>query len=420
MASLIDYLKKTGQYQPQPGSLEDYLSRSSQMTPTPVQTTQPTQPVSPAGAGYTGTSVVDYLKSVGQPSDFGSRAALAGQYGIGGYAGTAEQNVQLLNALRGGVAPTSAPVAPTTPTVTPEAAAYREELAPGTTPQRELPDLSLMWEEEYQKGGWDAVKEQISDLDKQIADRKADLDKAILDESGKPISQWMITGRKKLEVDKANADINRLIEERNSMASRYNQGMEEIKQKVGLYQQAISWELGGRGVQTQVIQSGDRLVLINTATGQAIQDLGEAPAKEYSPQATPTSILEYQYGLGDPQYMEAWLSKSSAVPVGTQQVIAGKMMTWDGVQWVESQVQTPEISRASIKSFVSKWGEEEIKTALIREYGEAKVKELAKAAGYKTIFGVAKIDDYVNSPQAIEEVVKIEEKAYEGKGFTIK
>lgn len=414
MASLTDYLKKTGQYQPQAGSLASYLQTSQPATQPVAQPVA--QPTSPAGAGYTGTSVVDYLKSIGQASDFGARSALASQYGISGYAGTAEQNVQLLNALRGGVAPTPAPV---TPTTTPEAAAYREELAPATA-QRELPDLSRMWEEEYQKGEWDAVKGQISDLDKQIADRKAQLDQSLLDEGGKPISQWMITGRKKLEIDAANADLNRLIEERNSMASRYNQGMEEIKQKVGLYQQAISWELGGRGVQTQVIQSGDRMVLINAITGQAIQDLGAAPAKEYAPQSLPSSVLEYQYGLSDPQYMEYWLGKGSAVPVGTQQVIAGKMMTWDGVQWVESQVQTPEISRASIKSFVSKWGEEEIKTALIREYGEAKVKELAKAAGYKTILGVAKIDDYVNSPQAIEEVVKIEEKAYEGKGFTIK
>lgn len=51
-------------------------------------------------------SIVDYLGSVGQPTDFNSRKALAAQYGIQGYTGTAQQNTQLLGAVRG------APVTP--------------------------------------------------------------------------------------------------------------------------------------------------------------------------------------------------------------------------------------------------------------------------------------------------------------------
>ena len=34
---------------------------------------------------YSGNSIVDYLKSVGQDSSFGSRTTLAKQYGISGY-----------------------------------------------------------------------------------------------------------------------------------------------------------------------------------------------------------------------------------------------------------------------------------------------------------------------------------------------
>lgn len=49
---------------------------------------------------YTGPSIVDYLNSVGQPSDFNSRSVLAKQYGIQNYTGTADQNTQLLGALR--------------------------------------------------------------------------------------------------------------------------------------------------------------------------------------------------------------------------------------------------------------------------------------------------------------------------------
>ena len=51
-------------------------------------------------SGYMGPSIVDYLNSTGQGSDFASRSKLAGEKGITGYKGTGEQNTQLLQALR--------------------------------------------------------------------------------------------------------------------------------------------------------------------------------------------------------------------------------------------------------------------------------------------------------------------------------
>jgi len=51
--------------------------------------------------GYSGSSIVDYLKSTGGSSDYSSRAALAAKNGITGYTGTASQNTQLLSKLRG-------------------------------------------------------------------------------------------------------------------------------------------------------------------------------------------------------------------------------------------------------------------------------------------------------------------------------
>ncbi|GEN30223.1 hypothetical protein HNQ35_000074 [Cerasibacillus quisquiliarum] len=52
-------------------------------------------------SNYTGDSIVDYLKSIGQPSSFAHRKKLAQQHGIKNYTGTASQNTKLLNALRG-------------------------------------------------------------------------------------------------------------------------------------------------------------------------------------------------------------------------------------------------------------------------------------------------------------------------------
>jgi N-acetylmuramoyl-L-alanine amidase len=60
------------------------------------------------------SSIVDYLKSQNQPSDFESRRRLAAQYGIAPYTGSAEQNTRLLGILRGPrVAPPSVTPAPT-------------------------------------------------------------------------------------------------------------------------------------------------------------------------------------------------------------------------------------------------------------------------------------------------------------------
>lgn len=50
---------------------------------------------------YTGSSIVDYLKSIGQDSSFANRKKLAAANGISNYTGTSSQNTQLLNILRG-------------------------------------------------------------------------------------------------------------------------------------------------------------------------------------------------------------------------------------------------------------------------------------------------------------------------------
>lgn len=52
-------------------------------------------------SGYTGASLVDYLKSVGQDPSYANRAKLAKQYGVSNYSGTATQNLNLLAAMRG-------------------------------------------------------------------------------------------------------------------------------------------------------------------------------------------------------------------------------------------------------------------------------------------------------------------------------
>lgn len=80
---------------------------SSVTTPTPAAVPPATNPP-PATSGYTGVSIVDYLNSVGQPSDYTSRAKLAAQYGIANYVGSADQNTSLLAILQGKASPINA------------------------------------------------------------------------------------------------------------------------------------------------------------------------------------------------------------------------------------------------------------------------------------------------------------------------
>lgn len=60
---------------------------------------------SSSSSGYSGNSIVDYLNSIGKDSSFSARKQYAAQYGISNYTGTAAQNLELLEKMRGGAAP---------------------------------------------------------------------------------------------------------------------------------------------------------------------------------------------------------------------------------------------------------------------------------------------------------------------------
>ncbi len=68
--------------------------------------------------GTSNPSIVDYLNSNKMPSDYNSRAAMAKQYGIEGYTGSAAQNTQLLQILQNGGKTTGAGGTDTTKTDT--------------------------------------------------------------------------------------------------------------------------------------------------------------------------------------------------------------------------------------------------------------------------------------------------------------
>lgn len=74
--------------------------------PTPTATT----------SSFSDESVIDYLDSKGEPSDFGSRSKLASENGIENYRGTREQNLDLLAKLKSGKTSTTKDASTSTPT----------------------------------------------------------------------------------------------------------------------------------------------------------------------------------------------------------------------------------------------------------------------------------------------------------------
>ncbi len=84
-------------------------SKPTGNTNTSTNDKKPTTPTKPVNKGdMKTTSIVNYLKSIKQPSSIAARRKLAKQYGIKFYVGTAAQNTKLLSLLRKG-APVSKP-----------------------------------------------------------------------------------------------------------------------------------------------------------------------------------------------------------------------------------------------------------------------------------------------------------------------
>lgn len=108
----------SGYYSTSTNSLLQSPATSGQTaTPAPVAPVAPAKAPAAPNSG----SIVDYLNGQGQASDYTTRSGLAAKYGIQGYAGTAEQNTQLLNMMRSGQQPaaqTATTQTATTPTTT--------------------------------------------------------------------------------------------------------------------------------------------------------------------------------------------------------------------------------------------------------------------------------------------------------------
>ena len=77
-------------------------SKPKKSTSSSKKSSSSSKKTSTSKSTYTGNSIVDYLKSIGEDSSFANRKRLAAKHGIKNYTGTASQNLELLNKLRSG------------------------------------------------------------------------------------------------------------------------------------------------------------------------------------------------------------------------------------------------------------------------------------------------------------------------------
>lgn len=101
-----------------------------------INTTQPS-PTTVNATPYTGNSIVDALSQGGQASDFASRTKLAQTYGIQGYTGSADQNMELLNKYKSGLQTAQSSNVPT-PQTQGQGSAMVNGITGGATPMPQV------------------------------------------------------------------------------------------------------------------------------------------------------------------------------------------------------------------------------------------------------------------------------------------
>lgn len=118
------------------------------------------------------------------------------------------------------------------------------------------PDTVALFNKKYKSAGLEGNKTKIDALDTDVAEAKKVRDQALFTEEGKPIPQWMITGRRRMILEDAGRTISNLIDERNALAEQYNRDLGEVTAKVGIKQEDTKEE-------TQRLQG-----LLDLATGR--------------------------------------------------------------------------------------------------------------------------------------------------------
>lgn len=247
-------------------TLGDVPAKGQVVTIGEVSTRPTSQPALPANG-----SIVDYMNTQGMDSSYNNRASLAKQYGIQNYAGTAEQNTQLLSMISGGSTPqvqkseaqkiqtlstpqqqdTSSDRARAAASAGMSASEYRGTVEDSTfVSQKErkeiMDELGIdeleaqayrkpsqtsqeLYDSAYKTSGLADLKQQITQLNDQISKERKNLAEAVevIDENPF-LSEQSRVGRGKRLLDQAEARISNIQSRIDAATNLYNTGIQEI------------------------------------------------------------------------------------------------------------------------------------------------------------------------------------------------
>lgn len=258
-------------------------------------------PVEDAFAGYRGgnantSSIVDYLSSVGKPTDFTSRSVLAKQLGIQNYTGSAQQNTQLLSTLRAGATP-SAPVSTSitpeamksvTPVTVPSASTgttdsanalvagagtnlseIMKQITPAETPEQQqqqgiLDKMTSLVGQEGQKAADQLTAEQsanlpqfrqqFADINAQILAKTAEYNVLQTENQNKPITMNSIIGNERAILNAKAADIGLLQAKAQGLQGQIATAQETVNRAIDLKYSTIEAQLNTYQAQLNALK----------------------------------------------------------------------------------------------------------------------------------------------------------------------
>lgn len=273
-----------------PSGTDPNAPQNAQNAPVGASTAQAVQ------GGYMGPSVVDYLNSVGKPSDFATRAELAKQNGIANYTGTAAQNTQLLNTLR----TTNAPLVTNPNTnasglttgVNSSGAATQSSTGGAADAYAGLDPIQRqvkMYTDAATALGLPTIKQQYDKTVKDQQDLTNEMNDKIADIRNNP---WLSQGIADKEVqklqDKYATRLDTLTHLETLYDSMYKQGQAQVENVVSGAQADIKAanELAQKQLDAAaalakdnvVVTIGNNEVLVNKSTGKQVAVLGPSAA----------------------------------------------------------------------------------------------------------------------------------------------
>lgn len=326
-----------------------------------VQT--PTIPVST----YTGPSIVDYLASVGQPSDYASRVKLAAQLGIRNYTGSATQNTDMLKMLRaktgsptggapiagagagtpgvGGGTGGGTPSAGADTTTTDDFMAKVESILakygiktpdPSKDPVASFQDS---YKELFKSLGLDTVKKNIEDTIAKLSEVDKELNDKIAEVGFNP---WLSQSERDRRISSLQSKYeNRrgnIANELKLYEALYDNGRDEARFITGQAmtligkQESLTQDLVFKAIEraekeldamqkldTEIVDVNGEKQLINKKTGEVIRSLGRStsPTSDKGPASYQEWVL-----AGSPGTFAEWIAKTGRPPTQAQETVA--------------------------------------------------------------------------------------------------